>query len=148
MPISNIRPDITHRASLLLGTPYSTPDGKLEKTIAEIFAEVFNLDEAGAFDDFFDLGGDSLNAEVLSMRISERTKYEFQPSWLLDSGSPRQIAQLLSKKPVENLMSNDAHREGSRPPIFVVHGRGGEVLLARAPSLRRDAPRSLRPHDF
>jgi hypothetical protein len=57
------------RESLNLQTPYEPPAGNLEGLIARIFAEVFELDQIGAADEFFDVGGDSLLGEVLSEQI-------------------------------------------------------------------------------
>ena len=58
--------------------PYVAPNGELETLIAKLFAEVLTLDHVGADDDFSELGGDSLLGEVLSMRISERTGFDFE----------------------------------------------------------------------
>ena len=77
-------------------TPYVAPDGKLETLVAKIFADVFGIDQVGANDDFFDIGGDSLVAETISMEILQRTGCEFQMSSLLDYGSPRRIAAALA----------------------------------------------------
>jgi hypothetical protein len=53
-------------ASLGLPTPYAAPEGELEATIANIFGRVFSVDQVGADDDFFDLGGGSRVAETSS----------------------------------------------------------------------------------
>ena len=114
------------RASLGL-PPFVAPDGDLESKIAAIFAEVFNLDQVGATDDFFDLGGDSLLAEMLAMRIAERTGQDFLISNLALQGSPRKIAELLNPPSREPL--NSAARQHLRPPIFMLPGGPGYALL-------------------
>jgi hypothetical protein len=68
------------RESLNLQTPYEPPAGNLEGLIARIFAEVFELDQIGAADEFFDVGGDSLLGEVLSEQISRRTGHDLKIS--------------------------------------------------------------------
>ena len=68
------------RASLPLSTPYVAPNSEVEALAATTFAEVFNLDKVGIDDEFFELGGDSLLAEVLSLALSERTNVPLQPS--------------------------------------------------------------------
>ena len=60
-----------------------------------IFAQALGVERVGANDDFFDLGGDSLGAEIISMNISERTGHAFELSALVEHGSPRKIAALL-----------------------------------------------------
>lgn len=46
-----------------------SPRSRSETVLCEIWREVFNLDAVGTNDDFFDLGGDSLNAAVISARL-------------------------------------------------------------------------------
>jgi amino acid adenylation domain-containing protein/non-ribosomal peptide synthase protein (TIGR01720 family) len=54
-----------------LRTGDAAPRTDVERTLAEIWAEVLGVDRVGADDDFFDLGGDSiLNVRVLS-RVRE-----------------------------------------------------------------------------
>lgn len=118
--------DVINRGSLALPTSYVAPDGALETLIATTFAEVFSLDEIGADDDFFDLGGDSLIAETLSMVISERTGSSFPVSSLLEFGSPRLVAVFLSKH--AQAAAAVEPDTASPPPIFIVHGRGGFTL--------------------
>jgi acyl carrier protein len=91
-------PFLVRRASLALSTPYVAPVGELELQIAGIFAEVFTLDHIGANDDFYDLGGDSLLAEVLSLAISERTGHRLEMHSLFKHSSPRQVAAFLKTK--------------------------------------------------
>ena len=111
------------RTGLRLATPYAAPENETETLVASLFAEIFNLDRVGVNDDFFDLGGDSLIAELFSMRIRERTGHDFKVSSLVENGSPKKIAAVL-QKPGEMA----APAAGVRPPIFVVHGRQGLTL--------------------
>ena len=123
------------RESLSLSTPYEAPNGALELLIAEVFARALRLEKVGANDDFFDLGGDSLLAEVISMNISERTGHSFQLSALVEYGSPRKIAALLEGVSNKTNAPTRALQEAIRPPIFIVHGREGFTLLK--PSFRK-----------
>jgi thioesterase domain-containing protein len=102
----------------------SGPLDELESSIRRSFREVFDLDEVGGNDDFFDLGGDSLDAEALSAAILSLTGHQFQIAWLLKCGTPRLIAQRL-------LESEPLSRSEERPPIFAVHGRKGFMLPRR-----------------
>jgi thioesterase domain-containing protein/acyl carrier protein len=131
MSATNSRPALIARTELGLSTPYEVPEGELEILVAGIFAEVFDVDTIGANDDFFDIGGDSLVAETLSLAISEQTGRDFQLSALVEHGSPRKIVALLTKK----LSKTDAATVITRPPIFIVHGRDG--LTFPSPEFRR-----------
>ncbi|MGE3528540.1 MAG: alpha/beta fold hydrolase [Methyloceanibacter sp.] len=111
------------RTDLRLPLPYAAPEGETETLVANLFAEVFKLDRVGVNDDFFDLGGDSLIAEIFTMRVRELTGHEFKVSALVEHGSPRQIAALLPQAGEVRVAPRAA--APARPPIFVVHGRQG-----------------------
>jgi thioesterase domain-containing protein/acyl carrier protein len=135
MTVDSAHASLMTRASLGLPTPYVAPKGELETTIAKIFDRVFGIDRVGAEDDFFDIGGDSLVAETISMEILQQTGHEFPMSWLLEHGSPRKIAAVLGKKAESNKQTTAseaplAAKDKVRPPIFVVHGRRGYTMPA------------------
>ena len=132
MTILPKRTTLIARESLSLSTSYEAPESVLESLIAEIFAQALGLKRVGVNDDFFDLGGDSLGAEIISMNISERTGQTFELSALVEQGSPRKIAALLGDLPKKTNLPHSADKD--RPPIFVVHGRQGFTLLK--PSFR------------
>ena len=50
---------------------YVTPVGEVETTLAEIWAEVLNVERVGRFDNFFELGGHSLLAMTLMERMRQ-----------------------------------------------------------------------------
>ena len=114
MAASNGLGSIT-RDSLRLATLYEAPAGKLESAIATVFAEVFELDRIGANDDFFELGGDSLIAETLSLLIAHRSGRDFQLSNLMEHGSPRKIAALLERGRTDRLRGQLSSIARGRP---------------------------------
>jgi thioesterase domain-containing protein len=133
------------RNSLRLPLPYAAPESETETLVANLFAEVFKLDRVGVNDDFFDLGGDSLIAEIFSMRIRESTGQEIKVSALVDHGSPRQIAALLRPRSGGNGSAADAAMP-VRPPIFIVHGRQG--LTFPKPEFFRSLTEGQKLHIF
>jgi acyl carrier protein len=132
MAVANAQPAVMAREGLGLPTPYEAPQGKLEAVVVQIFADVFGIDQVGANDDFFDIGGDSIVAETISMELLQRTGHEFPMSALLDYSSPRMIAAALQKsEPGNGAVKAPAIAEtDTRPPIFVVHGRRGYTMPA------------------
>ncbi|MEE4359099.1 MAG: non-ribosomal peptide synthetase [Desulfococcaceae bacterium] len=58
----------------LLDSPYVPPSTEEEKQIAEIWAEILELDQVGIHDSFFELGGNSIQ----SMRIVSRIRQIFR----------------------------------------------------------------------
>jgi acyl-CoA synthetase (AMP-forming)/AMP-acid ligase II/acyl carrier protein len=57
----------------VLGTAYAPPKKEIELQIASIWQDVLEMDEIGIYDNFFDLGGDSLSA--LEMALSIETTF-------------------------------------------------------------------------
>ena len=105
------------RETMGLPLAYRAPAAGIEAQVAEGFATAFGLDSVGADDDFYDLGGDSLIGEAVSLEILQRTGETFQMSWLFEHGSPAKVAKKLN--------SGKAPETYERPPIFLVHGKAG-----------------------
>ncbi len=51
--------------------PYIPPQNPLENYLAALWKEVLNVEHIGVYDDFFELGGDSIKAAILINRIQE-----------------------------------------------------------------------------
>src|SRR5207247_950070 len=96
----------------------------LEATIISAFRDTFELDEVGAEDDFFELGGDSLSAEVLTLNIRKQTGRDFDISWVIKNSTPRAIASLLEHGAPRPAVSR-------RPPLFMVHGTDGVMMPSK-----------------
>jgi acyl carrier protein len=57
-------------ASSSAGTsPYRAPETARQETMCEIFAQVLRVPEVGVDDDFFSLGGQSVDAIMLAAKI-------------------------------------------------------------------------------
>jgi len=54
-----------------LKNPFVSPKTNLQKQIAEIWCNIFSLDRVGIYDDFYQLGGDSLQSAELVARLTE-----------------------------------------------------------------------------
>ncbi|MFI6363201.1 amino acid adenylation domain-containing protein [Nocardia sp. NPDC050630] len=52
-----------------IGRTYREPSTPLERTVAEVFADLLGIERVGADDDFFDLGGNSLVATRVVARL-------------------------------------------------------------------------------
>jgi amino acid adenylation domain-containing protein len=56
-----------------LSSPYQPPENEREQTIAAIWQDFFGLRQVGVDDDFFELGGDSLKAVIITNQIHRET---------------------------------------------------------------------------
>jgi amino acid adenylation domain-containing protein len=71
---------------------YASPVGEIEEAIATRFAEVFELVRVGADDDFFSLGGDSLDAASTVTWARERFGVDLPLRALFDGPTVRELA--------------------------------------------------------
>ncbi|MCR6651355.1 MAG: AMP-binding protein [Cellvibrionaceae bacterium] len=55
----------------MTGSEYAAPQGEVEETLAQIWAEVLGVERVGRQDNFFELGGDSLLAIKMHQRITQ-----------------------------------------------------------------------------
>ncbi|HSF64302.1 MAG TPA: alpha/beta fold hydrolase, partial [Paracoccaceae bacterium] len=142
-------PQTIARDSLRLRTPYVVPASGLESQVADVFCRILGVTPVGACDDFYDLGGDSLLGEQISMELLAVTGRVFPISGLFEAGTPRAIAAVLSG-------AAPAAATPGRETFFIVHGRGGytvprpefmaaltsgaRVVMFELPGIRGDAP--------
>jgi amino acid adenylation domain-containing protein len=67
----------------------------LERSIAAIFAAVIGIDHVGRHDNFFSLGGHSLNAVEIASRIEQETGVRIRLRVLFDHPTVRGLAQVI-----------------------------------------------------
>jgi amino acid adenylation domain-containing protein len=84
---------------------YAAPRNAMEESLAAIWAEVFQRDRIGIYQDFFDLGGHSLMAIRLLTRVRSRFGVEFDLRDFFEASNIAHLAKLI------------AHRQAS-PSIF------------------------------
>lgn len=74
--------------------PYRAPRTPAEESLCAVFARVLQLDRAGADDDFFELGGDSLNV-VQVVTAVEDLGIDLTIGELFDARTPAALAALI-----------------------------------------------------
>ena len=151
-PISQLRQYRTngpvsdfHMASGSQGDPDA--QNMLEQRMIEVWREVFpqaNAVSLHANTDFFAIGGDSMRAARLFHSIHRRFRVELPLATLFEASTPRSLADKLSNQEwVPPWLSLIPIRpNGTRPPLFCVHGGGGNVIAFRhlADCLSSDQP--------
>jgi thioesterase domain-containing protein/acyl carrier protein len=106
----------------------------LKAILITIFEQVLQQAPIGEDDDFFDLGGDSIQGINLMLEIEKVTGEALPVTLLYDAPSVAKIAALLTKQssppqcPCLVLLRNAG---GSKPPLFLIHDVTGDVLIFR-----------------
>ncbi|HET6364287.1 MAG TPA: amino acid adenylation domain-containing protein [Nitrospirota bacterium] len=138
---------------------YVAPRTPVEQSLAEIWTNVLGVERVGVNDNFFELGGNSLLAVKLFVRIHKWAGIDMPLATLFKSPTIRALAKLLgpccAKAPISgetmSKISSPVQQwrslvpiqpEGNRPPVFLIHAVGGNVLnyLSLLPHLGPDQP--------
>lgn len=111
------------------------PRDDLERSIAGIFQQMLKLAPIGRDDDFFVLGGDSLSLVELQTRL--RDTFGASLADLNEDITVARIAMAIRRNRATVPTAEQAipvliplRRHGSRPPLFLVHGRLGQALVS------------------
>jgi len=79
-----------------LETSYQLPDSPMQAAIAQIWSELLGLEPIGIHDHFRDLGGDSIMAAHVALRLGERLGVDITPEALLERPTIAELAVYLS----------------------------------------------------
>jgi len=104
-----------------------------QRRLVEIWQNMLGIRPIGIRDDFFVLGGHSLAAARIVARIESVLGISVPVSTLLTAPTIESLARILDGE-VENERSGIVfpfRKTGSRPPLFLVAGVGGHVLIFR-----------------
>lgn len=120
------------------------PKNTIEAKIARLWTEVLQIEPVSVTANFFDLGGQSLHAVSLFTKIEQEFGVKLPLAILLKHPTVEQLAKALENGEQQVTWSSlvPIQPEGDRPPLFLVHGAGGNVLLFRtlAEKLSPDYP--------
>jgi amino acid adenylation domain-containing protein len=81
----------------LIETPFVPPATPTEEALAHIWANVLGIERVGARDDFFDLGGNSLSATQLVLRVREAFDTELPLRALFKHSTVAELASLIEE---------------------------------------------------
>ncbi|MEK8019651.1 MAG: alpha/beta fold hydrolase, partial [Candidatus Parabeggiatoa sp.] len=126
-----------------------TPHNELEQAIIEVWHKFFGIENISIFDDFFELGGDSLMAVQLVAELRRSIQIELSAHSLLEN---RTIAALvesiqavndvkvgLDLQALPHSLVEIQAGNSLRQPIFLIHPIGGQIYLYRDLARRLDS---------
>jgi amino acid adenylation domain-containing protein len=102
----------------------------IEKLLANIWVEYLGIKKVGVHDNFFELGGHSLIAVKVMARIEKETGKRLPLASLFESPTVEHLAQLFA--PGKSITWDSLvpiKPQGSKMPLYMVHGAGLNVLL-------------------
>ncbi len=117
---------------------FVAPETPLEQQLAAIWERELDIRPIGVTDNFFDLGVTSIAAATLFAAIEHERGGELPLGAIFQAPTVRALARLLegSSAPSRWTSLIPIQTEGSRPPIFCIHGGAGTILHLAALSRR------------
>jgi thioesterase domain-containing protein/acyl carrier protein len=112
---------------------FVVPRDPLEQTLANIWSRVLKVARVGLHDNFFDLGGHSLGAVSMLLDVKKLTGKTLPLATLFQAPTVSALADLLRQAGWRPSWSSlvPIRPQGTRSPLFLVHGAEGNVLLYR-----------------
>jgi phthiocerol/phenolphthiocerol synthesis type-I polyketide synthase E len=134
-----ISSDTHYRGSNLVIAPGSSqapialrpPSDETTSRLSRIWQEMLGLESIGPDQNYFDLGGDSILAVQLFIRIEQEFGVKLPLATLFDTPTIRELAHVLQRETVSSDWSPlvAIQTAGTRPPFFCMHAAGGTVLI-------------------
>ncbi len=109
---------------------YVAPRDSLETQLAAVWEALLGIEPIGVRDHFFDFGGHSLLAVRLFAEIEKQFGKRIPFAALFETPTIEHLADLIratDASPTRSLLVA-IQENGSRPPLFLVHGAGGGML--------------------
>lgn len=107
------------------------PRDRIEKALAVVWESVLNVSPIGRHDDFFDLGGTSLQSMTLLTRIEDKFDIVLSPSILSQHGTIESLAEIIVNRAVvpspRSLVLLRPSTTGR--PLFLVHTGAGYIAM-------------------
>lgn len=122
-------PAVTHETPQL-SPDFVSPRTEVEKKLAKIWMALMKIEQIGINDDFFELGAQSLVAVRAVSQIREEFGVNLPLATLLQAPTIASLATKLGDQqwvPSWSLLV-PMRPEGTRPPLFLFHAHGGNVL--------------------
>ena len=109
---------------------YVAPQDSLETQIADLWQTTLGIPQISVRTNFFSLGAGSLAALRLITKMNRVFATELGLASLISASTIESIAELIRMKLTPNTSSSlvPLQPEGAKPPLYIVHGVGGNVV--------------------
>jgi thioesterase domain-containing protein/acyl carrier protein len=113
---------------------YAAPQTRMERQLCDLWQKLLRVERVGVEDNFFELGGHSLLAVRLFAQLEKMTGRKLPLVTLFQAPTIRQLAAVLSKDQASGSQSVLVPIQplGNKPPLYLIHGAGGDVLWGYA----------------
>jgi oxalate---CoA ligase len=123
--------------------PSVLPDEPLQIQIAEIWQRLLKRDDIGIDDDFFEAGGDSLQATEMLLELEAQTRQTIAPSEIKAELTIRHLVEALVSAVASKDELLSKVKDGAGRPLFICHGDfdgWGLYALRLADLLKHEGP--------
>ena len=109
---------------------YVAPRDPFEQALAQLWSKILKVRRVGLHDNFFELGGHSILAVRIIVEIEKLYKKRLPLAILLQAPTINELAEVLRKDHSQPSWSSlvPIRPGGSKPPLFLMHSHGGNVL--------------------
>jgi acyl transferase domain-containing protein/thioesterase domain-containing protein/SAM-dependent methyltransferase/acyl carrier protein len=123
-----------------LGYGYVAARNEIERRLAGIWQELLGINQVGVYDDFFELGGESLLALQLVSKISKLFNVEVPLNIVLDASNIARLSELINERVSQRDPSHsgaelklpsvivEIQRGRSKYPFYFIHPTGGGLF--------------------
>jgi len=110
---------------------YIAPQTETEKKLAAIWSDVLKIKQIGIDEDFFEIGGHSMVAVTLMVKIEKQLGVRLPLAILFDNSTIQDMALLIDQKSEQVNWGSlvPIRSKGSKRPLYLVHGAGLNLLL-------------------
>jgi acyl carrier protein len=131
------------------GTPFTPPQSLLQLQLQQIWEEVLGIHPVGIRDDFFDLGGDSLQTLIMMAMVERAMEKEITPEVVITGPTIEHLANYIQRGTEKKQHALVMIQEGGEKRAFYyLHGdymSGGFYCLKLAHTLEPDRSYVLHP---
>ncbi len=116
-----------------ISTGYRPPKDEVEIQLTSLWEKTLNVKPVGITDNFFELGGHSLLAAQLFAKIENLFGVNIPLGVLFQAPTIESLSKIIKQKDRKPVWSSlvPIKTTGSKPPLFLIHGAEGNVLLYR-----------------